>query len=214
MPAEVMCVPARSCTIYDVESQLAALVNSFDPLADEGDESSEAILAAIGEAVRTALDKRDRTVAFLRHCADQQRFADQEIERIEQRKRHIARVQTALESYLVRIIEEFAEPDRKGVRRLDGQVSSMRIQKNPDSVLIIDPAMVPASLKDAVITLPAYVWEALLQCLSLEERRTIEPLVKKLEFRPDKKAIGAELKAGTDIPGADLAFGQCRLVVS
>ena len=105
-------------------------------------------------------------------------------------------------------------PDRKGVRRLEGNVSSMRIQKNPDSVLIVDPALVPPAMKDAVVTLPAYVWEALLNCLSLEERETFEPLLKKLEFRPDKKAIGAELKAGTDIPGADLQFGQCRLVVS
>ena len=61
-------------------------------------------------------------VAFLRHCAEQQRFADQEIERIEDRKR--------------------------------------------------------------------------------------------TEFRPDKKALASELKAGREIPGADLHVGEYPLVVS
>ena len=211
-PSITMRAPARTCTIYDIEDHLLALANTADMV--EEPEARTAILAEIGHQVRLARDKRDRAAAFLRHCAEQQRFADEEIERIAARKRHIARVQSELEAYLVRVVDEFAVPDRRGVKRLDGNVSSLRIQKNPDSVVVIDPELVPLAFKDVVLTLPAYVWEALLQCLSKEERAEFERWVKRSEFRPDKKALASELKAGREISGADLHVGEFRLVVS
>ena len=219
MPAELMQAPitmvrapARACTVYDIEDHLLALANTVE-LVDEPD-ARTAILAEIGQQLRVARDKRDRAVAFLRHCTEQQRFADEEIQRIEARKRHIARAQSELEAYLVRVVDEFAVPDRKGVKRLDGNVSSMRIQKNPDSVVVIDPELVPLTYKDVAVTMPAYVWEAMLQCLSKEERAEFERWLKRTEFRPDKKALAPELKAGHEIPGADLHVGEYRLVVS
>jgi hypothetical protein len=144
----------------------------------------------------------------------QRRFADAEIERIEKRKVSIARLQEELESYVVRVVEQYAKPDRRGVRRLAGNFSSLRVQKNPDSVLISDIGAVPLAFKQAVVAMPAHVWEALLQRLGLEERKTWEARVDKLEFKPDKKAIGAELKKGTEIPGVDLKVGDWRLVIS
>jgi Siphovirus Gp157 len=207
-------VPVRqsNCTLYELEDNLQALVNSID-LAEEPS-SRETILEEIGQALRKTREKRDTVVAFLRHCKLQQEFADQEITRIEKRKTFLARVQQELELRAIEVIEQFAVPDRKGIKRLEGNCSSLRIQKNPDSVVVVDPILVPPAFKAAVLTLPAHVWEALLQCLDPEERKEFESLVDKLEFRPDKKAIGAELKNGTEIPGADLRFGEWRLVLS
>lgn len=212
MPSELMPVEGRACTIYDLESNLLALAATFDFHGDP--DSRNALLDEIGQAVRAARDKRDHAVAFLRHCTQQQQFADEEIARIDDRKRRIARVQSELEGYLARIVDQFATPDRRGVKRLEGNVSTLRIQKNPDSVLITDPALVPAMYKDAVLTLPAYVWEALLACLSLDERAEFEKHVKRIEYRPDKKALAGELKTGGEIAGADWQFGQLRLVLS
>ena len=73
---------------------------------------------------------------------------------------------------------------------------------------------IPSAFKQAALSLPAYVWEALLQSLDADWRKTLERHVAKLEFKPDKKAIGAELKNGTQIAGADLKFGDWRLVIS
>ena len=212
--AAAQVVPFRptNCTLYELEGQLQALVNSID-LA-EAPSSREPILQEIEEALRRTREKRDAVVAFLRHCEAQRSFADEEIARIEKRKAFIARVQEELERRLIQLIEQFATPDRKGVKRLDGNCSSMRIQKNPDSVLVMDPKLVPPAFKAAVVTMPAYVWEALLECLHLDERKEFERLVQKLEYKPDKRAIGTELKNGTSIPGADLAFGDWRLVLS
>ena len=202
----------NNCTLHELEDDLWALVNSID-LAEEPS-ARESILEEIGQALRRTAEKRDAVVAFLRHCELQRRFADVEIERIQKRKASIARAQEELESYLVRVVEQYAAADRRGVQRLEGNFSTLRIQKNPDSVLITDVGAIPPAFKQAILSMPAHVWAALLQCLGHEERKTFEARVEKLEFRADKKAIGAELKRGTEIPGADLKFGDWRLVIT
>ena len=40
-----------------------------------------------------------------------------------------------------------------------------------------------------------------------------EAQLKKAEFKPEKPAIGGELTNGSEIPGADLKFGEFRLVI-
>ena len=211
MTNEIVRAQPRNCTLYEIEDSLAAFANTIDLAPD--DAARQLVLDEIGQALRKAKEKRDAVVAFLRHCAQQQSFAEAEIERIERRKQFIARVQAELERYVVRVIEQFAAPDRRGIRRLEGNLSSLRIQKNPDSVLIADPVAIPLAQKDVTLTMPAYVWEALLQVVGAKHRKEFESHVEKLEFKPDKKAIAVDLKNGVPVPGADLKFGDWRLVI-
>jgi hypothetical protein len=211
MATELVKSPANTCTLYELEDNLQALANTI-ALA-ENEPTRQLILDEIGQALRRTKEKRDAVVAFLRHCELQQKFADAEIERIEKRKAFIANVEEQLEGYVVQLIEQFAPPDRKGIQRLEGNVSSMRIQKNPDSVLITDLKAVPSAYKHVTVTMPAYVWEALLVRVGHEDRKVFESRVEKVESRPDKKAIAVELKNGVAISGADLKFGGHRLVI-
>ena len=48
------------------------------------------------------------------------------------------------------------------MKRLEGNVSSLRVQKKPDSVIVYDKQALPAAWKDVLLTMPAFVWEALL----------------------------------------------------
>ena len=200
-----------TCTLYELEDSLAAFASTVDLAPDEP--TRQLVLEEIGQALRRAKDKRDAVVAFLRHCAQQQEFAEQEIERIAKRKELIARVQDELERYVVEVIEQFAVPDRRGVKRLEGNVSSLRIQKNPDSVVIMDVTSIPVAQKDVVLTMPAYVWEALMQAIGPQDRKEFESRVERREFKPDKQAIARDLKSGVEVPGADLKFGEWRLVI-
>jgi len=211
MANEIVRAHPNNCTLYELEDSLAAFANTVDLVADEP--TRQLVLDEIGQALRRAKDKRDAVVAFLRHCKQQQEFADAEIERIERRKEFIARVQEELEHYVVQVIEQFAVPDRRGVKRLEGNVSNLRIQKNPDSVVITDVTAIPVAQKDVVLTMPAYVWEALLQIVGPKDRKEFESRVERLEYKPDKKAIAADLKNGVAVPGADLKFGDWRLVI-
>ena len=211
MATELVPIQKTGLTLYEVEDNLAALANTFEVV--EETEAKRIILDEIGQAIRRVKEKRDAVVGFLRHCEAQQRFADLEIERLKTRRERIARFQAEFEQYLVSLIDQFAIPDRRGVKRLEGNFSSMRIQKNPDSVVITDEKALPVAWKDVVLTMPAHVWEALLERLDKDERRVFEEKVKKCEFKPDKRAVGSELKNGEQIPGADLKFGEWRLVI-
>ena len=211
MSAQLALLNPGACTLYEIEDTLQALVNSMAGVDDVSERN--AILEEIGQALQATKEKRDRVAAFLRHCDLQKRFADEEIERIEKRKHFIARVQAELERRVIQVVEQFAPPDRRGVKRLQGNSSAMRIQKNPDCVIVADPNMVPAAFKAAVVTMPAYAWDALMNCLDPEERKEIELLVEKIDYRPDKRAIALELKGGTAVAGADLKFGEWRLVL-
>ncbi len=211
MATELVKSPTNTCTLYELEDHLQALANSIAMAEDEP--TRQIILDEIGRALRRTKEKRDAVVAFLRHCELQQKFADAETERIEKRKAFIETVSEQLERYVVQLIEQFAQPDRKGIQRLEGDVSSMRIQRNPDSVLITDLNAIPLAYKHVTVTMPAYVWEALLVRVSAEDRKVFESRVDKVEARPDKKAIGAELRNGIAITGADLKFGGHRLVI-
>jgi len=211
MATELVPIQKTGLTLYEVEDNLAALANTFEVV--EETEAKRIILEEIGQAIRRVKEKRDAVVGFLRHCEAQQKFADLEIERLKTRRERIARFQAEFEQYLVSLIDQFAIPDRRGVKRLEGNFSSMRIQKNPDSVVITDEKALPVAWKDVVLTMPAHVWEALLERLDKGERRVFEEKVKKCEFKPDKRAVAGELKNGEQIPGADLKFGELRLVL-
>jgi hypothetical protein len=211
MATELVPTPKTSVTLYEIEDNLAALANTFEVV--EGEEIKQILLDEIGHALWQAKEKRDAVVTFLRHCESQQKFADQEIERIRNRRDRIARFQAEFERYIVSIIDRFAVPDRRGVKRLEGNISSMRMQKNPDSVAITDENAVPSAFKDVVLTVPAQVWEGLVERLGKDERAEFETRVKGTEFKPDKRALASELKNGSEIPGADLQFGDFRLVI-
>ena len=58
-----------------------------------------------------------------------------------------------------------------------------------------------------------YEYKKNLERLDKDERRIFEEKVKKCEFKPDKRAVAGELKNGEQIPGADLKFGEWRLVL-
>ena len=81
-------------------------------------------------------------------------------------------------------------------------------------MLITDVESIPAGFKQIILTMPAQAWNTLLQSLDAEERKAVESRIEKRELKPDKKAIGTELKRGSQIPGADLKFGDWRLVIA
>ena len=212
MPGECALLRNLSPSLYDIEETLALYAEALQDV--ETQDAAERFRDEIGAALLRARDKRDAVAAFLRACEVQECFADEEIERLKARKARIMNMRAHLEGYVISVIQRFAPAGRNGIRRLEGNTSTLRVQKNPDSVSITSAADVPAMFKDVVLTMPAYVWEALLGALPIGDRIEFERRVRKREFRPDKKALAAELKAGTAIDGAELSPPCYRLVIS
>ena len=66
MSSQLIPTESNSCTLYELEDNLQALVNSID-LAEEAP-ARALILEEIGQALRKTKEKRDAVVAFLKHC--------------------------------------------------------------------------------------------------------------------------------------------------
>jgi ribosomal 50S subunit-associated protein YjgA (DUF615 family) len=91
MATEMIPAPQSTLTLYELEDNLVALADTFEMV--DGAEERQLILDEIGQAVRRAKEKRDAVVAFLRHCEAQQKFAEQEIERIKNWRDRLAKFQ-------------------------------------------------------------------------------------------------------------------------
>src|SRR2546423_9384682 len=104
MQTDLIPEPKTALTLYELEDNLAALANTIE-VVDEAD-TRQIVLDEIGRALRQATEKRDAVVAFLRHCETQQKFADQEIERIRNRRDRIAKLQDELEQYVIGVIDQ------------------------------------------------------------------------------------------------------------
>ena len=58
--------------------------------------------------------------------------------------------------------------------------------------------------------MPANAWDALLNCLDPADRTEFELQVEKIEFKPDKRAIGIELKNRDGTSGRRSQVGEWR----
>ena len=176
MPNTLIKSPTKSCTLYELEDHLEALANSIAMAEDEP--MRQLILDEIGEALRRTKEKRDSVVAFLRHCALQQK-SPMPKSNVSITKAFIASVERPT-GKLRRSADRAVRPARsKGYSALGGNLSSMRIQKNPDSVSITDLNAIPSAYKHVTVTMPAYVREAMLMRLGPEDSKVFDPTLRK-----------------------------------
>lgn len=159
-----------SLTLYQAEDDLKTWVDTLE--AASTDEERTEIAARIPDYLSAAVEKRDRFCAFLSHLEAQAELCRAEEKRIAERRRMFEALQERLESYAIRTMEDL------GVKKLEGATSVLRLHGKPPSVLITDPAEIPARF-----------------------------IVEKIVRDPDKKAIKAAIDAGEDVPGATLSLG-------
>lgn len=199
-------------TLYELESELAAWADTLD-LAETAEDRAE-IQARIAEYLQQATGKRDRFAQFLAHLDQQIELAKSEEERLQSRQRRIESIQTRLKEYAVRVMETL------GVRKLEGNTSTLALRGKPPSVLIRDQNAIPAEYQDVTVRMPGSQYLALCETLlELPSNHPIAPgtfvaaMNACISWMPDKGAIRGAIRDGKDVPGADLAIGGSTLVV-
>lgn len=175
---------STALTLYNLEENLTCLLDTAEMV--EGEDERLAILNEIAQTGAQAIEKRDNLIRFLRHLDLQQAGIATEIARLRALMDTYAKGQERVEKYVVKVIEQFAPDPKRGPKKLEGTIGVLSLRKNPDSVAILDEQAIPLQF---MVTPPAPA------------------------ARPDKAAIKAALKAGDEIPGADLVFGSNRLEV-
>lgn len=189
-----------SLTLYEVEDKYLALVNTEELVSPEQEAQFRAELA---DALKTAVEKRDRVAAFLRVCKHHEDAIDAEIDRLAKLKTSYINGRERMEKYIVSVIESMGTDAKGKYPKLKGETCVLGVKRNPPHIDITDESAVPTEFKAVTITMPAAVWADVRDQIGsdvLHERTYV-----------DKTAIKAAIKAGIDVEGADLAFGSLSL---
>ena len=166
-----------TCTLYEIEYELTYLLDTLEGLLPEEEQMRFELEEAISRAVRAEVQKVDGISHMLAHFESQAQLAAAETKRLQARKKAFERSGERLELY-VRNAMELA-----GVKKLEGQTTTLSLRVAPASVLITDFDAVPAEYK---------------------EIRT--------EVVINKDAVKKALRGGAEVPGADLSKGNLYLV--
>lgn len=95
----------------------------------------------------------------------------------------------------------------RGLKRLEGDLNTIRLQKNGQASLQLNPLELPGEYNQTEVRLCHQDWARLLDALTSPDLKTmLECAVTKIE--PNKELIRQRLQDGYDVPGAALVKGQ------
>lgn len=207
-----------SPTLFTIEEDLQALLDSEDLVSEEQDEEFKADLAA---ALGSAVEKRQRFGEFIRFCELMQSNCEAEIKRLGALKDMYRRAQDRCEKFVVYTIEQLGRDARGRYPKLPGHTVTLSVAQNPDSVDILNPESIPDEFKSVELKLPLNVWKRVLD--AFDNRGDEDGVATAAALHTadgsgsrsvNKTAIREKVKLGLDVPGADLKIGDLRCKVS
>jgi hypothetical protein len=93
------------------------------------------------------------------------------------------------------------------LKRLEGELATIRLQTNGQASLQIDPLTLPAEYNQRTITLPQPTWLRVLDAITSPElKQELKAAVTACE--PNKTLVRQHLQAGEEIPGSILTKGE------
>lgn len=219
-------VPAeRSKSLFDLESDLDALVETIEMVAPG---QQEEFLADFSTALQAAKEKRDRVHWFMCFLEAAIIADDLEKKRLDKRTARFGAALDRLDHYVTSVIKGLG-PDAKGKwRKLEGTTVVLKLNNNPPAVAVTDEAAVPSRYKTVGFTLPAPLWDEVCDSMDMELLNRVLDAVKKpssavvktlvkeaiaeaipgwKEQLKDKPAVFCDA-----VPGASIAAGGTKLV--
>jgi BMFP domain-containing protein YqiC len=160
---------ALPATLYQIEDDLIFVLDSLESLPDEEQGMRAELEEQLARLVAAELRKVDGVTRMLAHFEAQADMASGEIKRLQLRKKGFENSYDRLES-CARLAMEVS-----GKTKLEGETSTLSLQKNPPSVHVTQFNEVPE---------PYHVF--------------------KVDESIDKAAVARDLKAGITVPGAEL----------
>lgn len=130
-------------TLWEIEDQLATLLDSLDACPDE--ELKPEIEAQIAEYLSREARKVDNVAAALSALETVQSSAKYEIERLRTRSQSAEKAADRLSRYVLRILHE------RGGKPLRGQNVTLTARRS-ESLVVTDPDLVPAEWKRTTVT--------------------------------------------------------------
>lgn len=196
---------AASLSLYNIEADILkllvireALVENDDDLTDA--EQKEAITQVdlqLKEQISSSLrlKKIDSVAYYLREFQDRADVINNEINRLKDRLRLEEARHDRLEEYTLGIMKA------TGQDRLEGKCNTLKLCKNPASVEISQPHLVPSEFVKTTVTMTLKVWDQFITLTLGKDipgiKELLEPIYKAdadKKTEPMKTPIGRQLK--------------------
>ncbi len=192
---------AENNTLFEIDKELEA---AFEAASQEQDENG----AISAETQQRCLDlfaelgkKVDRIARYVRATELKARAAKEEAARLSARQKAADNRVEQVKSMLVFFMHS------RGLKRLEGELNTIRLQKNGQPSLQIDPLVIPAEYNQLTIALPQPAWGRLLDAITSPElKKDLEAAV--IACEPNKGLVRQQLQAGQQVPGSALVKGE------
>lgn len=197
-------------TLWKIEEDLQALLDTVDLVPDEDQEGLEQIKNELTSTLERAVAKRDQVGAWMAQQESTVDLIEAEIARLRSLKDKRTRAIGKVEEYVASIILAKG-PDQKGrFSKLDGAVCSFSVKRNPAAIEIIEDAAIPEQYQAVTLAFSPGEWQAFADELDMDTYAALSRFVK--AKTPNKTEIKRAIEAGEQVPGAQLAPTRYRLV--
>jgi len=205
-------------SLYNIETGLLDLLRYREELASDPDitpqettASLDAVDAQIQEYVTREVQKVDGIAAFLRECETRATALKIEAQRVRSQAAMWEQRESRLREITLNVMQMV------GAKELDGTNSTLKVRKNPPSVDVAQPELVPAPYQRITVTMSKYLYDRINQALFSGDK-TSSLFVELQECKTGpieavKSKIAEELKQGVGVPGCRLREDSVRLVV-
>jgi len=192
---------AENNTLFEIDKELEA---AFDAASQEQEQTG----AISEETKQHCLDlfaelgkKVDRIARYVRATELKARAAKEEVTRLAARQKAAENRVEQVKSMLAFFMHV------RGLKRLEGELNTIRLQKNGQASLQVDPLTLPAEYNQLTIALAQPDWARVLEAIASPElKEQMEAAV--IACEPNKALVRQDLQAGEEIPGTVLAKGE------
>ena len=194
-------ITAENNTLFEIDQELEAAFDAASQEQEEtgaiGDENQQRCLDLFAELGK----KVDRIARYIRATELKARVAKEEAARLSVRQRAAENRAAQVKGMLAFFMQS------RGLKRLEGELNTIRMQKNGQPSLVIDPVALPAEYTQLTIVVPQPEWVRMLEAVAAPEmKKTLEAAV--IACEPNKALVRQQLQTGQQIAGSALIKGE------
>jgi len=192
---------AENASLFEIDEELEA---AFDKATQEQEQTG----AISEETQQCCLDlfaelgkKVDRIARYVRAMEFKAKAAKEESARLAARQKSAENRVLQVKAMLAFFMHV------RGLERLEGELNTIRLQKNGQASLQIDPLALALEYNQTTVTLAQQEWVQLLEAITCPQlRKSLESAVTKVE--PNKELVREHLQSGREVAGATLVKGE------
>jgi Siphovirus Gp157 len=199
--ASIPAITAADNTLFEIDRELESAFDAANQESEEtgavSDESRQRCLDLFAELGK----KVDRVARYVRATEFRAKAAKEEAARLTARQKAAENRVEQVKSMLAFFMHS------RGLKRLEGELNTIRLQRNGQASLQIDPLTLPVEYNQLTIELAQSDWTRLLDEIHDPEiKKQLQAAV--VECEPNKTLVRQHLQSGVAVPGAMLSKGE------